>query len=180
MSEARVVVLEVVSGHLSVTAAARVYGLSRQHIYRLVNRYQQGGLEAVDPRSRRPASNPPAVAGQVFLVLVEKIPESSPPKGVLCRRFRGMRSVGASAPTLSSTFCRKHQRTPTGATVSTNRTRSCSSTMRDPNRSQTGLVLNREFEPVKHLLKVFDAKLERHGPSSPGPRKQASSEAPVA
>jgi transposase len=72
MSKARVVVLEVVSGHLSVTAAARVYGLSRQHIYRLVNRYQQGGLEAVDPRSRRPASNPPAVAGQVFLVLVEE------------------------------------------------------------------------------------------------------------
>src|SRR6478609_6734740 len=62
MSKARVVVLEVISGHLSVTGAARVYGLSRQHIYRLLKRYREGGLEAVDPRSRRPASNPHAVA----------------------------------------------------------------------------------------------------------------------
>jgi transposase len=58
MSKARVVVLEVVSGNLTVTAAARAYGLSRQHIYRLLQRYRVGGLDAVDPRSRRPASNP--------------------------------------------------------------------------------------------------------------------------
>jgi hypothetical protein len=51
--------------------------------------------------------------------------------------------------------------------------------MRDPNRSQTGLVLNREFEPVKHLLKVFDAKLERHGPSSPEPRAPSPESRPV-
>jgi transposase len=53
MSKARVVVLEVVSGNLTVTAAARAYGLSRQHIYRLLKRYRVGGLDAVDPRSRR-------------------------------------------------------------------------------------------------------------------------------
>ncbi|CQD20202.1 transposase fora [Mycobacterium lentiflavum] len=70
MSKARVVVLEVVSGHLSVSAAARVYGMSRQHIYRLVGRYQRGGLEAVDPRSRRPASNPRAVSDEVIAAIV--------------------------------------------------------------------------------------------------------------
>lgn len=70
MSKARVVVLEVVSGHLSVTAAARAYGISRQHIYRLVNRYHQGGLEAVDPRSRRPASNPRAVSDELIAAIV--------------------------------------------------------------------------------------------------------------
>jgi transposase InsO family protein len=70
MSKARVVVLEVVSGHLSVSAAARAYGLSRQHIYRLVHRYRQGGLEAVDPRSRRPASNPRAMADEVIAAIV--------------------------------------------------------------------------------------------------------------
>jgi len=52
MSKARVVVLEVVSGNLTVTATARAYGLSRQHIYRLLERYRVGGLDAVDPRSR--------------------------------------------------------------------------------------------------------------------------------
>jgi hypothetical protein len=38
MSKARVVVLEVTSDHLTVTAAARSYGFSRQHIYRLRRR----------------------------------------------------------------------------------------------------------------------------------------------
>ena len=47
MSKARVVVLEVTGGHLSVTAAARDYGLSRQHIYRLLARHRQGGLGVV-------------------------------------------------------------------------------------------------------------------------------------
>jgi transposase InsO family protein len=70
MSKARVVVLEVVSGHLSVSAAARAYGMSRQHIYRLLSRYRQGGLEAVDPRSRRPASNPRAVSDEVIAAIV--------------------------------------------------------------------------------------------------------------
>jgi transposase InsO family protein len=70
MSKARVVVLEVVSGRLAVTQAARIYGLSRQHLYRLLNRYRQGGLDAVDPRSRRPASNPRAVSGEVIAAVV--------------------------------------------------------------------------------------------------------------
>ena len=70
MSKARAVVLEVVSGHLSVSAAAQAYGLSRQHIYRLIDRYRQGGLEAVDPRSRRPASNPRAVPDEVIAAIV--------------------------------------------------------------------------------------------------------------
>jgi transposase InsO family protein len=70
MSKARVVVLEVVSGNLTVTAAARTYGLSRQHIYRLLRRYRQGGLEAVDARSRRPASNPRAVGDEVIAAIV--------------------------------------------------------------------------------------------------------------
>ncbi len=60
MSRARVAVLKVVTKELSVTAAAARYGYSRQHLHRLVTRYHQGGLEAVDPRSRRPKTNPAA------------------------------------------------------------------------------------------------------------------------
>ncbi|MGH3634922.1 helix-turn-helix domain-containing protein [Mycobacterium sp.] len=70
MSKARAVVLEVVSGHLSVTDAADIYGISRQHIYRLLDRYRDGGLEALDPRSRRPASNPRAVGDEVIIAIV--------------------------------------------------------------------------------------------------------------
>lgn len=70
MSKARVVVLEVVSGRLSVTEAAGAYGVSRQHIYRLLKRYREGGLDAVEPRSRRPASNPRAVSDDVITAIV--------------------------------------------------------------------------------------------------------------
>jgi transposase InsO family protein len=71
MSKARVVVLEVDSGHLTVTAAARVYGLSRQHIYRLLARYRDSGIDGVDPRSRRPASNPRATSEAVIAAIVQ-------------------------------------------------------------------------------------------------------------
>ena len=55
----------------TVTAASRAYGLSRQHIYRLLKRYELGGLDAVEPRSRRPASNPNSVPDDVITAIVE-------------------------------------------------------------------------------------------------------------
>ena len=64
MSKARVAVLEVVSGNLTVTAAARAYGLSRQHIYRLLKRYQLGGLPAIEPHPRQ--GNGPALASAAY------------------------------------------------------------------------------------------------------------------
>jgi transposase InsO family protein len=60
MSRARVAVLQVVSQQLSVTAAAAEYGFSRRHLHRLVAAYREGGLDALEPRSRRPRSNPAA------------------------------------------------------------------------------------------------------------------------
>ncbi|MGH3552117.1 MAG: helix-turn-helix domain-containing protein, partial [Mycobacterium sp.] len=44
--------------------------MSRQHIYRLLTRFRQSGLESVDPRSRRPASNPRAVSDEVIATVV--------------------------------------------------------------------------------------------------------------
>ena len=70
MSKARVAVLHVISGQLTVTAAAKTYGLSRQHLHRLLRRYREGGLEAVDARPRRPASNPRAVGDEVIVAIV--------------------------------------------------------------------------------------------------------------
>ena len=57
MSRARVAVFKVITGELSVTAAAAEYGYSRRQLHRLLVRYAEGGLDAVDPRSRRPRSN---------------------------------------------------------------------------------------------------------------------------
>jgi hypothetical protein len=70
MSKARVAVLHVISGQLTVTAAAKTYGFSRQHLHRLLKRYREGGLEAVDARSRRPAGNPRAIRDDVIIAIV--------------------------------------------------------------------------------------------------------------
>jgi transposase InsO family protein len=64
MSRARVAVLQVVSKQLSVTAAAAEYGYSRRQLHRLLAAYRQGGLEGLEPRSRRPRTNP-AATGEV-------------------------------------------------------------------------------------------------------------------
>ena len=65
MSKHRVAVLKVVSAQLSVTAAALESGISRGHLHRLLRRYRDGGLEAVEPRSRRPHTSPHGTSDRV-------------------------------------------------------------------------------------------------------------------
>ena len=50
---------------MSVTAAAAEYGFSRRHLHRLLARYREGGLEALEPRSRRPKTTPIATSENV-------------------------------------------------------------------------------------------------------------------
>ena len=45
------------SNRLSITDAAAEYGYSRRHVHRLLARYRQGGLDALEQRSRRPKSS---------------------------------------------------------------------------------------------------------------------------
>jgi transposase InsO family protein len=71
MSRARVAVLQIVSGQLSVTAAAAEHGISRRHLHRLVARYREGGLDALEPRSRRPHTTPIATPETVRQRVVE-------------------------------------------------------------------------------------------------------------
>jgi transposase InsO family protein len=71
MSKARVAVLKVVSKQLTVTAAAAEYGYSRRHLTRLLARYRVGGLDAVEPRPRRPRTSPQATTQVVRERIVE-------------------------------------------------------------------------------------------------------------
>jgi transposase InsO family protein len=71
MSRARVAVLQIVSKQLSVTAAAAEYGISRRHLQRLLARYREGGLDALEPRSRRPKTTPNATPVEVRGRVVE-------------------------------------------------------------------------------------------------------------
>lgn len=65
MSKARVAVMKIVSKQLTVTAAAAEFGFSRRHLHRLLARYRDGGLDAVEPRSRAPRTSPHQVTDQV-------------------------------------------------------------------------------------------------------------------
>jgi transposase InsO family protein len=65
MSKHRVAVLKVVSGQLSVTAAAAECGISRGHLHRLLRRYREEGLDALGSRSRRPRTSPQETTGPV-------------------------------------------------------------------------------------------------------------------
>jgi transposase InsO family protein len=71
MSKHRVAVLKVVSQQLSVTAAAADSGMSRGHLHRLLRRYRDGGLDALEPRSRRPLTNPRRTPDGVRARIVE-------------------------------------------------------------------------------------------------------------
>ena len=71
MSRSRVAVLQIVSKQLTVTAAAAEFGISRRHLHRLLVRYREGGLDALEPRSRRPKTTPIATPGTVRQRVIE-------------------------------------------------------------------------------------------------------------
>jgi transposase InsO family protein len=71
MSRARVAVLKVASGQLSVTESAAEQGFSRRHLHRLLTLYRQGGLDALEPRSRRPRTNPAQTSEEVRERVIE-------------------------------------------------------------------------------------------------------------
>ena len=71
MSKRRVAVLQVLSGGMSVTAAAKRYGYSRQHLHKLLRAYRQHGVDALGERSRRPKSNARAVSEEIKGRIIE-------------------------------------------------------------------------------------------------------------
>ncbi len=71
MSKSRVIVLSVVHQGLTKAEAGRRYGVSWQWVNTLVNRYHQGGLDALEPRSRRPSTNARATPESVRTRVVE-------------------------------------------------------------------------------------------------------------
>lgn len=71
MSKPRVIVLSVVEQGLSASQAAAKFGVSRQWVHRLLARYRDGGLDAVEARSRRPRANPRRTPDPVRARIVE-------------------------------------------------------------------------------------------------------------
>ena len=65
MSKAQLVITAVVIEGRSKSDVARDYGLSRYWVHQLVKRYETEGAAAFSPHSRRPHTNPHAVAPDV-------------------------------------------------------------------------------------------------------------------
>ena len=65
MSKARVIVLSVVQQGLTKAQAARKFDVSWQWVHTLVTRYEAGGLDGLEPRSRKPRSNPGSTKSDV-------------------------------------------------------------------------------------------------------------------
>ena len=65
MSKARVVVSKVISKQMSVSEVVAAYGVSRQQVHRWLARYRDHGVDGLEPRSRRPHSNPQHTALEV-------------------------------------------------------------------------------------------------------------------
>jgi len=105
MSKHRVAVLKVVSAQLSVTAAAAEYGMSRGHLHRLLRRYRDDGMEAVEPRSRRPRSSP----GRTPDVVCARI--------VALRLELTARGLDAGPVTIAWHLEREGQRVPSVSTI---------------------------------------------------------------
>jgi transposase InsO family protein len=64
-SQSQVIVLSILHDGLTPTQAAARFGVGRTWIYQLLARYKAGGLEALEPGSRRPKSNSRSLSNQV-------------------------------------------------------------------------------------------------------------------
>jgi transposase InsO family protein len=69
MSKNRVIVLSITNQNLTVKQAATKYSTSERRIYQLLAKFRQGGLDAVEPASRKPKTNPNQTSPQT----IEKI-----------------------------------------------------------------------------------------------------------
>lgn len=65
MSKARLIVLAVTQRQQTQAEIARRYRVSWRWVHELIRRYEQGGWDAIEPRSRRPRSNSAATAEPV-------------------------------------------------------------------------------------------------------------------
>src|SRR6266566_3985637 len=67
----RYIVEAVVLEHRSPTELARTHKVSRSWIYKLLERFEQGGYESLEPRSRRPRSCSHQVAAKVQKLIIK-------------------------------------------------------------------------------------------------------------
>lgn len=104
-SKSQVVVLSLIHGGLTPTQAALRFGLSRRHLHRLLARFKAGGLEALEPRSRRAKSNPRAITQEIRDEIIR------------LRTHLLAQGLDAGAASISWHLLQSHQRSPALSTI---------------------------------------------------------------
>ena len=104
-SKSQVIILSLLHEGLTPTQVSRRFGVSRKWIYQLLDRYQQGGLDALEPGSRRPHSNPRALSDELRR-------EIATLRGELLAQ-----GLDAGAASIAWHLNKKHHRTPALSTI---------------------------------------------------------------
>ena len=105
MSLARLVVTAVLVEGRPKAEVARAHGLSRRWVHELVARYQADGDAGLQPRSRRPRSNP------------RQTPRAVEDEIVALRKDLLDQGLDAGAATIAAHLARRHGTTPATATI---------------------------------------------------------------
>ena len=71
MSKNRAIVLSIIEASMSTSEAAEHFHVSTRWVQILLTRYRAGGIEALEPGSRRPLSNPHATPDAVVQAILE-------------------------------------------------------------------------------------------------------------
>lgn len=105
MSKRRSIILAVEVEGLSQADAARLYGVSRSWVSKLIARYRLEGDGAFDPRSRRPRTSPNATPPEVTELIIER------------RRTLTSQGLDAGAETIHWHLQRRHNVAVSPATI---------------------------------------------------------------
>ena len=105
MSQARLVVTAVLIEKRSKAEVARTYGIPRTWVHELVRRYQTEGDAGLEPRSRRPRSNPNRTSHAVEDEIVT------------LRKDLVDQGLDAGAATIAVHLHRRHGSSPSVATI---------------------------------------------------------------
>ena len=105
MSKARVIVSAVIVEGRSKAEVARDYGVARSWVYTLTNRYLAGGWAAIEPRSKRPTSNPRQISADLESEIVQ------------LRKELTAQGHDAGAHTIAFHLTKRHGHSPAVSTI---------------------------------------------------------------
>ena len=96
-------VLGVIRDGFSVTEVAQKFGVSRQSVHTWLQRYEGGGLEALNERSSRPVTSPAQIAGHVEARILE-LRRHHPSWGAVTLRYHLQKEGVDPLPSESSVY----------------------------------------------------------------------------